>query len=56
MLRPGHAAVATIMKARQDQVKATIAACSDPRAIDFVSSLPRTETGTLQRLRRRESA
>ncbi len=38
-------------KALQDFVKASIAPYKYPREIEFVSSLPRTETGKLQRFR-----
>ncbi|MBS0451843.1 MAG: AMP-binding protein [Proteobacteria bacterium] len=54
VLRPGHNADAAMVKALQDHVKATIAPFKYPRAIDFVSSLPRTETGKLQRFRLRQ--
>jgi 2-aminobenzoate-CoA ligase len=40
-------------KALQDYVKATIAPYKYPRAIEFRASLPRTETGKLQRFRLR---
>ena len=41
--------------ALQEHVKATVAPFKYPRAIEYVTSLPRTETGKLQRfeLRRR---
>ncbi len=39
----------------QDYVKQTIAPYKYPRAIEFRESLPRTETGKLQRFRLRES-
>jgi 2-aminobenzoate-CoA ligase len=45
-----------MVKLLQDHVKADIAAYKYPRAIAFVPSLPRTETGKLQRFRLRESA
>jgi 2-aminobenzoate-CoA ligase len=38
----------------QDFVKATIAPYKYPRAIEFVTALPRTETGKLQRFRLRQ--
>ena len=41
-------------KALQDYVKATIAPYKYPRAIEFRASLPRTETGKLQRFRLRQ--
>jgi 2-aminobenzoate-CoA ligase len=37
-------------------VKAQIAPYKYPRAVEFVASLPRTETGKLQRFRLRERA
>jgi 2-aminobenzoate-CoA ligase len=49
--RPGHAGDAAMVKALQDFVKQTIAPYKYPRAIEFRSSLPRTETGKLQRFR-----
>ena len=38
----------------QDYVKAEIAPYKYPRAIEFVATLPRTETGKMQRFRLRE--
>jgi 2-aminobenzoate-CoA ligase len=40
-------------KALQDFVKRTIAPYKYPRAIQYLTSLPRTETGKLQRFRLR---
>ncbi|GAA0223510.1 AMP-binding protein [Saccharothrix mutabilis subsp. mutabilis] len=40
----------------QDFVKATIAPYKYPRAVEFVTALPRTDTGKLQRFRLREWA
>ncbi len=40
--------------ALQEHVKSTIAPYKYPRAIEFVETLPRTETGKLQRFRLRE--
>jgi 2-aminobenzoate-CoA ligase len=40
----------------QDHVKATIAPYKYPRAIEYVASLPRTETGKLQRFALRRLA
>jgi 2-aminobenzoate-CoA ligase len=54
VLKPGSTADATMVKALQDHVKATIAPFKYPREIAFVASLPRTETGKLQRYRLRE--
>ena len=53
VLKPGFAADATTVKALQDHVKASIAPYKYPRAIEFVTSLPRTETGKLQRFKLR---
>jgi 2-aminobenzoate-CoA ligase len=54
VLRPGHAGDAAMVKTLQDFVKATIAPYKYPREIEFRASLPRTETGKLQRFRLRE--
>ncbi|HEX9941596.1 MAG TPA: AMP-binding protein [Thermoanaerobaculia bacterium] len=43
-----------LIKELQDFVKAEIAPYKYPRAIEFVESLPRTETGKLQRFKLRE--
>jgi len=53
VLKPGHAADAAMTKALQDFVKRTIAPYKYPRAIQYLTSLPRTETGKLQRFRLR---
>jgi len=58
VLKPGAAGAddeAALVKAMQDFVKATIAPYKYPRAIEFRASLPRTETGKLQRFRLREA-
>ncbi|MEX2128941.1 MAG: benzoate-CoA ligase family protein [Xanthobacteraceae bacterium] len=54
VLRPGQTGDASMTKALQDYVKAEIAPYKYPRAIEYVTSLPRTETGKLQRFRLRE--
>jgi 2-aminobenzoate-CoA ligase len=51
VLRPGHAGNAEMVTALQDFVKATIAPFKYPRQIEFLDSLPRTETGKLQRFK-----
>ena len=51
VLKPGFAADDNLDKALQDQVKASIAPYKYPREIEFPASLPRTETGKLQRFR-----
>jgi len=58
VLNPGFAPDATLIRVLQDYVKASVAPFKYPRAIEFVTSLPRTETGKLQRfeLRRRAAA
>lgn len=56
VLRPGHTGDAALTRALQDYVKATIAPFKYPRAIEFVASLPRTESGKLQRFALRRMA
>jgi 2-aminobenzoate-CoA ligase len=56
VLEPGFVADEAMVKALQDHVKATIAPYKYPRAIEFRASLPRTETGKLQRFRLRQGA
>ena len=51
VLKPDHAADAAMAKALQDFVKAAIAPFKYPREIEFVATLPRTETGKLQRFK-----
>ncbi|MDQ3697579.1 MAG: AMP-binding protein [Gemmatimonadota bacterium] len=53
VLRPEHAGNAELVKELQDFAKRVIAPYKYPRAIEFVTSLPRTETGKLQRYRLR---
>jgi 2-aminobenzoate-CoA ligase len=55
VLRPGVPAGEATIKELQDFVKAQIAPYKYPRSIEFVSALPRTETGKLQRFRLREA-
>jgi 2-aminobenzoate-CoA ligase len=54
-VRPGHNGDDALVKTLQDFVKQTIAPYKYPRAIEFRSELPRTETGKLQRFRLRQS-
>ncbi len=54
VLKPGHAADATMTKTLQDFVKQTVAPYKYPRAVEFRETLPRTETGKLQRFRLRQ--
>ena len=54
VLKPGFVGDEATLKRLQDHVKATIAPYKYPRAIEFRASLPRTETGKLQRFRLRQ--
>ena len=54
VLRPGHEGTPALVKQLQDHVKAQIAPFKYPRAVEFVTAMPRTETGKLQRFRLRE--
>jgi 2-aminobenzoate-CoA ligase len=56
VLRPGHAGDAALTKLLQDYVKANIAPYKYPRAIEYVTALPRTQTGKLQRFELRRLA
>ncbi len=56
VLKPGHLPSAHLSDELQAFVKQTIAPYKYPRAIKFVDSLPRTETGKLQRFKLRELA
>ena len=56
VLRPGESGDAAMTRALQDHVKATIAPYKYPRAIEYVASLPRTQTGKLQRFELRRMA
>jgi len=53
VLRPGAEASEAMVTELQEFVKANVAPYKYPRAIEFRSSLPRTETGKLQRFRLR---
>ncbi|MBX3604968.1 MAG: AMP-binding protein [Piscinibacter sp.] len=53
VLRPGHLPSPDLVRELQDFVKQTIAPYKYPRAIEFRDTLPRTETGKLQRFRLR---
>jgi 2-aminobenzoate-CoA ligase len=55
VLKPGHAGDAAMVRALQEHVKATIAPYKYPRAVEFRESLPRTETGKLQRFRLKDA-
>ena len=56
VLRPGFAADATLTKTLQDFVKTNVAPYKYPRAIEFVTALPKTQTGKLQRFELRKMA
>ncbi|WP_310567995.1 AMP-binding protein [Hydrogenophaga sp.] len=56
VLKPGQPADAAQVKALQDHVKHTLAPYKYPREVRFVSALPRTETGKLQRFALRKMA
>jgi 2-aminobenzoate-CoA ligase len=49
VLRPGFEPGPALVKTLQDFVKQTVAPYKYPRAVEFVTALPRTETGKLQR-------
>jgi len=51
VLKPGYAGGEQMAKALQDFVKSNIAPYKYPRQVEFVSALPRTETGKLQRFK-----
>jgi 2-aminobenzoate-CoA ligase len=54
VLRPGAVLGPEPQRTLQDFVKSQIAPYKYPRAVEFVSELPRTATGKLQRFRLRE--
>jgi len=56
VLREGYTGDEALVKALQDHVKAEVAPYKYPRDIEFVDSLPRTETGKLQRFMLRQMA
>jgi 2-aminobenzoate-CoA ligase len=56
VLREGHTPSDTLVRELQDFVKQVIAPYKYPRAIEVRTSLPRTETGKLQRFRLRDPA
>ena len=53
VLRASHVAGPDTVRELQDFVKAAVAPYKYPRAVEFCASLPRTETGKLQRFRLR---
>jgi len=56
VLKPGHVGDAAMAKALQEHVKQCIAPFKYPRKLVFVTSLPRTETGKLQRFKLRQNS
>ena len=56
VLRAGFADDAAMTKTLQEFVKAEVAPYKYPRAVEYVTSLPKTDTGKLQRFRLREAA
>jgi 2-aminobenzoate-CoA ligase len=56
VLRAGYSGDAAATKLLQEHVKATIAPYKYPRIIEYVSQLPRTQTGKLQRFQLRRMA
>ncbi len=56
VLKPGQTADDAQVKALQDHVKHSLAPYKYPREVRFVTALPRTETGKLQRFALREMA
>jgi 2-aminobenzoate-CoA ligase len=56
VLRAGSAGDEAMTKALQDHVKATVAPYKYPRAVEYVTELPKTQTGKLQRFELRKRA
>ena len=56
VLNPGYAADEATARVLQDHVKAVIAPYKYPRAVEFVTHLPRTESGKLRRASLRAQA
>ncbi|MDP1739593.1 benzoate-CoA ligase family protein [Polaromonas sp.] len=54
VLKPGQQPGADMTRQLQDHVKATLAPFKYPRQVEFVATLPRTETGKLQRFKLRQ--
>jgi len=54
VLKSGFEENPATVRLLQEHVKQTIAPYKYPRAIEFIASLPRTETGKLQRFRLRQ--
>jgi 2-aminobenzoate-CoA ligase len=51
VLSAGHQGDALMVKLLQDHVKAVIAPYKYPRRVVFVATLPKTQTGKIQRFR-----
>ncbi|MGL4231426.1 MAG: AMP-binding protein [Casimicrobium sp.] len=56
VLKPNYANETNLVKTLQDHVKSMLAPYKYPREIEFRTSLPRTETGKLQRFKLRAEA
>jgi len=56
VLAEGYLENADMAKTLQDHVKACIAPYKYPRSVKFISELPKTQTGKIQRFRLREDA
>ena len=56
ILRAGMTGDEAMTKALQDHVKAVVAPYKYPRAIEYVTELPKTQTGKLQRFELRKKA
>ena len=56
VLKAGHTGDDALARDIQDHVKATIAPYKYPRHVEFVVSLPKTDTGKLQRFRLKEAS
>jgi 2-aminobenzoate-CoA ligase len=56
VLRVGTTGDAAMIKTLQDHVKAVVAPYKYPRAVEFVTELPKTQTGKLQRFELRRMA
>jgi 2-aminobenzoate-CoA ligase len=56
VLRPGYSGDTAMTKQLQDYVKASIAPYKYPRTIEYVTELPKTQTGKLQRFELRRAA
>jgi 2-aminobenzoate-CoA ligase len=56
VLAAGHGGDAAMTRMLQEHVKATVAPYKYPRAIEYVTTLPKTQTGKLQRFELRRIA